>query len=504
MRGMATQVKFHEDCAVNGTSYTAGQVVTLPDADARLAVVNGLAVVGSGAAPPTPARTLDAAYARLGSTAVADTTAPFYWAHRAGALVGPEEALSTMRTSVAHGADGLEFDVQRLADGTLVVHHDTTVDRATTGTGNVADFVSASWQSLAIDSAALVAGANIAWHAEQPPTLERVLREFGNRVTLIMQAYPGTIDLIDDLVDRMGVTRATVVIQASDINIANAAASYGFAACFLADAVASHNLAANAAAGILYAGISEANVTAQFVTDAHALGVQVVAYGNLASRAYRRDELLALGVDGFFADDALYLKNRAAVTRTTDAFAAQMFMPGHHASRDTRGKFYTPDEFGWDSAAVQSHACLGYLAPPDPSNYTLNLEVNITDDRGNSAKGFYLAVGNNDLFTNGDRAGTFDGYSFVGRANNTLAATQILNNAFQANLSGSFAVTGFALNTWLGYRLTVTPTTLRWERSDGTGGQTFSTGAAGAYRPLNYIHLGRDSVGVKFRNLTIT
>jgi glycerophosphoryl diester phosphodiesterase len=45
-------------------------------------------------------------------------------AHRGDHSVEPENSLAAFEAAVNAGADMIEFDVRRLGDGTLVVHHD--------------------------------------------------------------------------------------------------------------------------------------------------------------------------------------------------------------------------------------------------------------------------------------------------------------------------------------------------------------------------------------------
>lgn len=59
-------------------------------------------------------------------------------AHRGGAREVAENSRAAFRHTVAPGADQVEFDVHRTADGGLVVLHDATLERTTTGTGPVA------------------------------------------------------------------------------------------------------------------------------------------------------------------------------------------------------------------------------------------------------------------------------------------------------------------------------------------------------------------------------
>jgi glycerophosphoryl diester phosphodiesterase len=62
---------------------------------------------------------------------------PLIAAHRGGALLWPENSLLAYRNALALGADFLETDIHLTADGEVVVLHDPTLDRTTTGTGPV-------------------------------------------------------------------------------------------------------------------------------------------------------------------------------------------------------------------------------------------------------------------------------------------------------------------------------------------------------------------------------
>jgi glycerophosphoryl diester phosphodiesterase len=60
-------------------------------------------------------------------------------AHRGGALLWPENSLLAYRNALGLGVDYLETDVHLTADGELIVLHDPTLDRTTTGRGAVRD-----------------------------------------------------------------------------------------------------------------------------------------------------------------------------------------------------------------------------------------------------------------------------------------------------------------------------------------------------------------------------
>ena len=59
------------------------------------------------------------------------------FAHRGGGGLIPENTLEAFVYSARMGVDALELDVHATADGTLVVHHDSSVDRTTNGRGRV-------------------------------------------------------------------------------------------------------------------------------------------------------------------------------------------------------------------------------------------------------------------------------------------------------------------------------------------------------------------------------
>src|SRR4029079_11204671 len=63
---------------------------------------------------------------------------PQVFARRGGAALRPENTLLAFDHGLALGADGLELDVHLSRDGVVVVHHDTTLERTTNGTGPIA------------------------------------------------------------------------------------------------------------------------------------------------------------------------------------------------------------------------------------------------------------------------------------------------------------------------------------------------------------------------------
>lgn len=60
-------------------------------------------------------------------------------AHRGALTLAPENTLDSYAYAFAYGVDLVEVDVQQTRDGRFVALHDSTVDRTTDGTGDIAD-----------------------------------------------------------------------------------------------------------------------------------------------------------------------------------------------------------------------------------------------------------------------------------------------------------------------------------------------------------------------------
>lgn len=64
---------------------------------------------------------------------------PFVSAHRGGAQKGfPENCIATFENTLRHTFAIMEIDPRYTKDGAIVVHHDATLERTTTGKGRVA------------------------------------------------------------------------------------------------------------------------------------------------------------------------------------------------------------------------------------------------------------------------------------------------------------------------------------------------------------------------------
>lgn len=66
---------------------------------------------------------------------------PLTSAHRGGPVPGyPENCIATFEHTLSNAYSMLEIDLRYSSDGQIVLHHDATLDRTTTGTGELKDF----------------------------------------------------------------------------------------------------------------------------------------------------------------------------------------------------------------------------------------------------------------------------------------------------------------------------------------------------------------------------
>ncbi len=98
-------------------------------------------------------------------------------AHRGASKVAPENTLAAFKEAVQLGADAIELDAKLSADGVIVVHHDSTLDRTTSGFGPVS---SRDINELRELDAGMKFDARFA--GERIPTLKEVLEAVGDKV----------------------------------------------------------------------------------------------------------------------------------------------------------------------------------------------------------------------------------------------------------------------------------------------------------------------------------
>ncbi|HYE91481.1 MAG TPA: glycerophosphodiester phosphodiesterase family protein [Terriglobales bacterium] len=105
----------------------------------------------------------------VGATSSAAQKPALVAAHRGGALLWAENSLLAYRNALALGVDFLETDVHLTKDGEVVVLHDPTLERTTTGQGALRDHTFAQLAGVRLK------GADGAVTGEGVPTLAQLL-----------------------------------------------------------------------------------------------------------------------------------------------------------------------------------------------------------------------------------------------------------------------------------------------------------------------------------------
>lgn len=144
-----------------------------------LAVLLGLCpAILLGQRPTAPASGSSRAEAILAELGNVASKQVFIVAHRADWRNFPENSLPALDGSVEAAVDIAEIDIQQTKDGELVVMHDATLDRTTTGKGAVAETALAEIRILRLRDGL---GSPTAFPV---PTLREALIHAGGRITL--------------------------------------------------------------------------------------------------------------------------------------------------------------------------------------------------------------------------------------------------------------------------------------------------------------------------------
>lgn len=149
-----------------------------------------------------------AAYLRHGSPA-----GPLLSAHRGGPAPGyPENALATLERTLRLAPALLEVDVRSAGDGTLVLLHDETLDRTTTGRGRVDAYALEELRTLLLRDAA---GVTTPFRI---PTLAETLAWAEGRAVLTLDVKRGVApEAVVEAVRAAGAEdRAVVIVYSLD------------------------------------------------------------------------------------------------------------------------------------------------------------------------------------------------------------------------------------------------------------------------------------------------
>jgi glycerophosphoryl diester phosphodiesterase len=111
-------------------------------------------------------------------------------AHRGDSAHRPENTLASFASAIELGAEMVELDVQVTRDGHVVVIHDPTVDRTTSGQGAVAEMTLAELRAL---SAGYPERFGQDFAGQRIPTLAEVLHLMRGRGRMLIEIKPDAV-----------------------------------------------------------------------------------------------------------------------------------------------------------------------------------------------------------------------------------------------------------------------------------------------------------------------
>lgn len=126
------------------------------------------------------------------------------YAHRGASEYLPENTMLAFYSGIYMGANGIETDVQRCKDGTLVLFHDDTLLRVTGAPGSVADYTFPELQALLVTKNGF---------SDRIPTLEDFLAHFSFMdITFAIELKgPGVEEDTARLLRKYGLAKKAVV-----------------------------------------------------------------------------------------------------------------------------------------------------------------------------------------------------------------------------------------------------------------------------------------------------
>lgn len=119
-------------------------------------------------------------------------------AHRADWRYAPENSIAAIESSIRLGADVVELDIQKTKDGKLILMHDNTLDRTTTGKGKVSEWTLDSIRTLYLKN-----GASLRTKHRVPTLEEALLAAKGHVMVNLDKAYP-IFDEIFPILEKTG------------------------------------------------------------------------------------------------------------------------------------------------------------------------------------------------------------------------------------------------------------------------------------------------------------
>lgn len=126
-------------------------------------------------------------------------------AHRGDWRYAPENSIAAIEHSIAVGVDVVELDLQMTKDSVLIVMHDGTLDRTTTGKGKVKEWTLDSIKTLKLKNGCAIKTMH------SVPTLEEALMVAKGKVLVNLDKADRYFDLIVPVLEKTGTARQIIM-----------------------------------------------------------------------------------------------------------------------------------------------------------------------------------------------------------------------------------------------------------------------------------------------------
>ena len=134
-----------------------------------------------------------------------DSTSVIVVAHRGDWRNFPENSLEAIDNAIKMGVDIVELDVKKTKDGELILMHDRTLDRTTTGKGLVSENTLSDIRKLNLRN-----GCNIRT-IHKVPTLEEALLHAKGKIMINLDQADLYFDQIYELMKKTGTTKQIIM-----------------------------------------------------------------------------------------------------------------------------------------------------------------------------------------------------------------------------------------------------------------------------------------------------
>ncbi|SES25316.1 glycerophosphodiester phosphodiesterase family protein [Psychrobacillus sp. OK032] len=239
------------------------------------------------------------------------TDSPKIIAHRGANDRVNEETITAYKVAAQDGVDALEIDLRMTKDGSLIALHDKTIDRTTSGNGEVIDYSLEEIKS--IPTIGIHNGQTL---SEEIPTLDEIIATFTDTEHYYIETrlVNGELKMEEDLIKLLKennlISKGLVTIQ----SFSNQSLSkihelepeipltllYSKGEFDLKDAVFSP---------YPFIGIESTDVTLDVVNELHQNGKEVHVYFiDKETQKNEQERVKAFNVDGYFTDYIEYTK----------------------------------------------------------------------------------------------------------------------------------------------------------------------------------------------------